>query len=126
MRLEGWPHTAPVPVAILRDAQLRYAQLGSSERENVSFWPENFVFDGLGNTGRNVFRLIRRPRGENQAIPIPNAKPMPAALCGGRRLGLSGLCRRLGLGVQREEAHHVASDREPQQMDAGLDFAAQG
>lgn len=98
----------------------------SSERENVSFWPENFVFDGLGNTGRNVFRLIRRPRGENQAIPIPNAKPMPAALCGGRRLGLSGLCRRLGLGVQREEAHHVASDREPQQMDAGLDFAAQG
>src|SRR6266849_3699396 len=35
------------------------------------------------------------------------------------------LCCRLRLGVQGEEAHHVASDREPQQMDAGLDLAAQ-
>jgi hypothetical protein len=31
-----------------------------------------------------------------------------------------------GFGVQGEEAHHVASDREPKQMDAGLDLAAQG
>ena len=35
-------------------------------------------------------------------------------------------CRGLRLGVQGEEAHQVMSDREPQQMDAGLNLAAQG
>jgi hypothetical protein len=32
----------------------------------------------------------------------------------------------LRLGLQREEAHHVMREREPKQMDAGLDLAAQG
>ena len=40
-------------------------------------------------------------------------------------MGSPVLCCGLRLGVQCEEAHHVVSDREPQQMDASLDLAAQ-
>ncbi len=56
----------------------------------------------------------------------PDARPVLTALCGRLLAWARLLCHCLRLGVQGEEAHHVASDREPQQMDAGLNLAAQG
>ena len=54
---------------------------------------------------------------------LADATPLLAAFCG-RLLAWSPCsCRWLRRG---EEAHHIMSDREPQQMDAGLDLAAQG
>jgi hypothetical protein len=89
------------------------------------FRPENFAFDGLEDSDRKAFRLSRR---RMTAIwpNLPNARPVLAALCGRLPAWVPLLCRCLRLGVQGEEAHHVASDREPQQMDAGLELAAQG
>lgn len=99
------------------------------------FCPQNFTAAGLENTFRGVFSRA----GDRMAAIKPNS-----ADCGswatsclaeptrrrGRFAGAVGVgsllcrcCRRLG--AQREEAHHVASDRKPQQMDAGLDLAAQ-
>jgi len=53
----------------------------------------------------------------------PDAKPVLAHIVGACWHGPPCLCRSPRLG---EEAHHVMSDREPQQMDAGLDLTAQG
>jgi hypothetical protein len=70
------------------------------------------------------FSVERAPNNRDVAKPA-HGRPVPAALCGRLLAWVPLLCRGLRLGVQGEEAHHVAGDREPQQMDAGLDLAAQ-
>jgi hypothetical protein len=94
--------------------------------------PQNFTAAGLGNTLRGVFGRA----GDRMAAIKPNsancgswATPCLAEATRRRFVGAvsmgSLLCRCQRLGAQREEAHHVASERKPQQMDAGLDLAAQ-
>ena len=88
----------------------------------------NFAFHGLAAK----FWLSRRPMGaiwrnprqmRNHAIKMPGRcwRRLVRACWHGR----SWLRCYLRPGVQLKEAHHVMSDREPQQMDAGLDLAAQ-
>ena len=78
------------------------------------------------------FRLHLRADGDGSVAPAPNDRNLtnPAQMLGAvyGRLWVRARCscRCLRLGVQGKEAHHVASDGEPQQMDAGLELAAQG
>jgi hypothetical protein len=66
-------------------------------------------FDGLEDNHHRV--LAGRSPMSERLVPVARA---PLSCCG------------LRLGVQGEEAHQVMRDREPQQMDAGLNLAAQG
>ncbi len=78
-------------------------------------WPAPLAAFWLGWSGVTAIWL-------NRSEPVVR---MQAALCGSLVARAMLLCCGLRLGVQREEAHHVACDRKPQQMDAGLDLAAQ-
>jgi hypothetical protein len=65
----------------------------------------------------------RRSGAMAQATQCLAEPPLRRGFCRRWQRGL--LCRWQRLGAQREEAHHIVSDRKPQQMDAGLDLAAQ-
>jgi len=66
-------------------------------------------------------------RNNGDPVKAPQTAETKLSDAGPTLTGLFGRALyRLRLCVQGEEAHHVMSDREPQQMDAGLDLAAQG
>jgi len=80
--------------------------------------------------GGKVFCLSGRPGDGDSCRTSVNCATQPsgwlAARCGACWHEFAWLCHCLRLGAQCEEPHHVLSDREPQQVDAGLDPAAQG
>jgi hypothetical protein len=101
----------------------------TSERENLSL--SNFTVSGLEGTPRGVSaESVTDDDDEDQFRNLRGyADALASALGGAAPVGAvnvgSVLCGYQCLGAQREEAHHVTSDRKPQQMDAGFDLAAQ-
>jgi hypothetical protein len=86
--------------------------------------PGSFAFDGLESRDRKVSAEPARNSGDPVKAPQTAETKLSDAATLTRLFGRS--LNRLRLCVQGEEAHHVMSNREPQQMDAGLDLAAQG
>src|SRR3984893_2649011 len=108
--------------AILRDA----AKSAAPQRLGMFARARKFFMWWAGGSPLRSFRLSLRLNDGDRAQCQPDLSRYREARsgCGTLLAWAPGglLRRRLRLGLQCEEAHHVMSDREPQQMDAGLDL----
>src|SRR5271168_5048607 len=86
--------------------------------------PKNLAFDGLFWRAAVRTVSIGSDRRKLQWLSYSDARLMLCGFVDALRGHYLRGCERFG--TQGEEAHHVVCDGEPQQMDAGLELAAQG